>query len=82
MARIRTSLVRSGQDLRYLELVEMCVTIELGCDGVTVSLNDGVKVVTPDLDTVHMARGDVAQDVHLARDQYRSLTIQYRPSLP
>ena len=43
----------------------MSVAIELASDRVGVAGDDGVEVRTPDPHTVHMAGGDVTQDVNL-----------------
>ena len=41
------------------------VQCKCSCTTCVVPGDDRVEVAAPDPDTVHMARGDVAQDVHL-----------------
>ena len=43
----------------------MSVSIELTGDCVGIARDDGVEVGAPDPHTVHMAGGDVTQDVNL-----------------
>ena len=53
----------------------MSVAVELAGDDVRVAADDGVEVGAPHPHTVHVARWDVAQDVHLAGDWCNSKMI-------
>ena len=48
-----------------LKLISVSVSIELTGDCVGIARDDGVEVGAPDPHTVHMAGGDVTQDVNL-----------------
>ena len=57
----------------------MSVAVELAGDDVRVAADDGVEVGAPHSHTVHVARWDVAQDVHLPQDCSNSkmIAVQY-----
>ena len=62
-----------------LELVKVSVAVELAGDDVRVAADDGVEVGAPHPHAVHVARWDVAQDVHLPQDCCNSkmIAVQY-----
>ena len=53
----------------------MSVAVELAGDDVRVAADDGVEVGAPYPHAVHVARWDVAQDVHLPQDWCNSKMI-------
>ena len=53
----------------------MSVAVELAGDDVRVAADDGVEVGAPHPHAVHVARWDVAQDVHLPQDCSNSKMI-------
>ena len=59
-----------------LELVKVSVAVELAGDDVRVAADDGVEVGAPHPHAVHVARWDVAQDVHLPEDCSNSKMIE------
>ena len=55
----------------------MSVAVELAGDDVRVAADDGVEVGAPHPHAVHVARWDVAQDVHLPEDCCKMIVVQY-----